>query len=119
MTPQSLPPSPSTTSATDRALDSLAHGQNSDPFAVLGPHVEIRDGRPSFIIRTIQPFASRVEVARAGGDLMPMRRLPGSGIIFEAVFRGVAAIFDYRLRITYAGRSRHARSTIRIATAGC
>jgi 1,4-alpha-glucan branching enzyme len=101
MTPQSLPPSPSAISATDRALEALAHGLNSDPFAVLGPHVEIRDGRPSFVIRTIQPFASRVEVARAGGDVMPMRRLTqGGGIIFEAVFGGVAAIFDYRLRVT-------------------
>jgi 1,4-alpha-glucan branching enzyme len=124
MTPQSQPPQPPETSPgpqsqqsprppqtpltplaaaseTDRALELIAHGQNHDPFAVLGPHVEIRDGRPSFVIRTCQPFATRVDVSRAGGDMMPMRRLTqGGGIIFEAVFGGVAAIFDYRLRVT-------------------
>src|SRR5690349_15545716 len=117
MTPQSQPPQPELTqipqtvqspltpqsivSETDRALEQIAHGLNHDPFAVLGPHVEIRDGRPSFVIRTCQPFATRVEVSRADGETMPMRRLTqGGGIIFEAVFGGVAAIFDYRLRVT-------------------
>lgn len=87
-------------SSLDRALDRLLHGLNGDPFAVLGPHVVTQaDGRSAVVIRTIQPFAARVEVIGVNpASVTPMRRM-AQAIIFEAVFDDVDAIFDYRLRV--------------------
>jgi 1,4-alpha-glucan branching enzyme len=90
--------------ALDYALDALVRGTNGNPFAVLGPHLVATPGQPSIvIIRTLQPFASRVEVLRradgAVADVVPMTRLP-QGILFEAAFERDEHVFDYRLRVT-------------------
>src|SRR5215470_11586173 len=91
-----------TTHALDYALDALVRGTNGNPFAVLGPHILARDGQPTVVIRTLQPFASRVEVLRrVDGKTVgvePMTRLP-QGILFEASFAADDQVFDYRLRI--------------------
>jgi 1,4-alpha-glucan branching enzyme len=93
----------STTHALDYALDALARGTNGNPFAVLGPHVVSAQGRPAVVIRTIQPFAARVDVLRyvdgAIVEVAPMARL-AQPIIFEAAFDRDEHIFDYRLRVT-------------------
>ncbi len=78
------------------AYDALAGARHSDPFSVLGPHVE--DGR--LVIRTFQPTAERVDVLHAGGPT-ELRRAHDTGV-FEAPFSG-SDIFDYRLRVTYPG----------------
>ena len=43
-------------------LDTVATGTSDDPFAALGPHDAVVDGRPALIIRTMQPGADRVEL---------------------------------------------------------
>jgi 1,4-alpha-glucan branching enzyme len=81
------------------ALDALAGARHTDPFAVLGPHV---DGG-TLAIRTIQPFAERVEVVRPGvAGVTPMSRVHPGGV-FEAQFPNTSSVFDYRLRIVYPG----------------
>jgi len=79
------------------AFDSLANARNADPFAVLGPHL-VDDG---VVIRTFQPAADRVAVARADGTT-DMTRVHPSGI-FEARFPDAASLFDYRIRVVYPG----------------
>jgi len=79
-------------------LDALAGARHSDPFAVLGPHV---DG-DTLVIRTIQPSAERVDVVRPGEGVTGMSRAHAGGV-FEATFPKTPAAFDYRLRITYPG----------------
>jgi 1,4-alpha-glucan branching enzyme len=95
-----------TADALNDALDSLSRGTNSNPYAVLGPHVVDRDVGSALVIRTIQPFAERVEVIRLDprGARPPveMRQLP-QGPIFKAEFPGEDRAFDYRLRITEYG----------------
>jgi 1,4-alpha-glucan branching enzyme len=92
-----------TTHALDYALDALVRGTNGNPFAVLGPHVLARDGRPTVIIRTVQPFAAQVEVLRRQEgrvvNTIPMTRL-SQGMLFEAAFEADDQVFDYRLRVT-------------------
>ncbi len=80
------------------AFDALVGARHGDPFSVLGPHRE--DG--GVAIRSYQPSAERVEVARPGDRATEMSRVHGGGI-FEAVFPKAAEIFDYRLRVTYPG----------------
>src|SRR5215471_8470156 len=77
-------------------LDALAGARHSDPFAVLGPHV---DGE-TLVIRTIQPSAARVDVVRPGVGVTEMSRVHAAGV-FEATFPNTSVAFDYRLRITY------------------
>ncbi len=94
---------PLTSHAVDYALDALVRGTNGNPFAVLGPHVTTHHGRAAIVIRTVQPFAKRVEVLRrdngATVDAQLMMRLP-QGIIWETTFENHDSIFDYRLRVT-------------------
>src|SRR6516165_2498952 len=80
------------------SLEALAGARHADPFAVLGPHV---DG-DTVVIRTIQPFAERVEVVQPGAGVTPMSRVHKGGV-FEAVFPNTSTVFDYRLRVTYPG----------------
>ena len=81
------------------SLEALAGARHADPFAVLGPHV---DG-DTVVIRTIQPFAERVEVVRPGVvGVTAMSRVHKGGV-FEALFQNTSSVFDYRLRIVYPG----------------
>jgi 1,4-alpha-glucan branching enzyme len=84
--------------ALDQALDALAGGRNADPYAVLGPHPDDR-GRGA-VVRAFLPAATAVDLRdRATGELRPMSKRPPAGL-FEI---RVAAIDDYRLRVTYPG----------------
>ena len=80
------------------SLDALAGARHSDPFGVLGPHV---DGE-TLVIRAIHPGADRVDVVRPGQNEMAMTRVHQGGV-WEAVFPGAPSVFDYRLRVTYPG----------------
>jgi 1,4-alpha-glucan branching enzyme len=84
------------------AIDRLARGTWGDPFAVLGPHVEKRDGTPALIIRAVRPDAAGLAVVRSGAsgrEVAPMTRRHDSGV-FEAVYPGETATFPYRLLLT-------------------
>ena len=82
--------------ATD-AFDALAGARHSDPFSVLGAHVEAG----ALVVRAFQPSAERIEVLHAG-TATEMARVHDSGV-FEARLPGQREIVDYRLRITYGG----------------
>ena len=86
--------------AEDQALDAVASGTNDDPFAMLGRHVVVVDGRPALVIRTMQPAASDAQLVtpdRVFG--MQRRRLEG---LFEATvpLEGrTPEEFAYRFRV--------------------
>jgi len=85
----------------ERAITAHVSGRYSDPFWLLGPHLQ-EDG-PAVVIRACHPAAERVAVVRRDtGAVAPMQRRHPSGF-FEAVFTGEPAIFDYRLRVAYYG----------------
>jgi 1,4-alpha-glucan branching enzyme len=77
------------------AFDALAGARHSDPFSILGPHL---DGS-ALAIRAFQPSAARMEVLHAGGAT-EMTRAHESGV-FEARLPGQRETVDYRLRVTY------------------
>jgi 1,4-alpha-glucan branching enzyme len=89
-----------TRTAEDDALDTVAAGAADDPFAVLGAHSTTHNGRPSIVIRTMQPSAGSVDVL-IGDDAVPMTRRHRDGL-FEAVVdaegRAPRDLF-YRLRV--------------------
>jgi 1,4-alpha-glucan branching enzyme len=86
--------------AEDDALDAVASGASDDPFAVLGPHVVVVDGRPALVIRTLQPAASDVQLVTPDRVFGMQRRRPGG--LFEATVPldgRTAGEFTYRFRI--------------------
>ena len=88
-----------------RAIEAHVNGNDSDPFALLGPHL-LADEDPSahgLAIRACYPAAQQVEVLRRDtGAVAPMTRRHPYGF-YEAVFDDATAVFDYRLRVTYPG----------------
>jgi len=85
--------------ADDEALDAIAAGTSDDPFAVLGRHRVMVNGKPALLIRTMQPAASDVQLVtdvRVYG--MQRRRSDG---LFEATlpFDGRPENFAYRFRV--------------------
>ncbi|HEY3092349.1 MAG TPA: 1,4-alpha-glucan branching protein GlgB [Vicinamibacterales bacterium] len=89
-----------TRTAEEDALDAVAAGAADDPFAVLGPHGTTHDGRPSIVVRTMQPSATRVELL-IGDHAIPMAKRHRDGL-FEAIVdaegRSPRDLF-YRLRV--------------------
>jgi 1,4-alpha-glucan branching enzyme len=83
-------------------FDRLAEGSWSEPFAVLGPHLEKKGRRDALVIRTMQPAAQRVELLREGGEAVEMERVHASGV-YEVALEGVPADTRYRFRITWPG----------------
>jgi 1,4-alpha-glucan branching enzyme len=81
-----------------RNFEALAGARHSDPFSVLGPHVE----RGRLVIRAIQPAARSVDVVRAGRADVAMELRHPAGI-FEAVLEDESEVVDYRLRVTCRG----------------
>ncbi|MGH9257813.1 MAG: 1,4-alpha-glucan branching protein GlgB [Vicinamibacterales bacterium] len=66
----------------DDALDAIASGTNDNPFAVLGPHPVVVDGRPALVIRCMQPDASDVQLVTPD-RVFGMQRRRSEGL-FEA-----------------------------------
>jgi 1,4-alpha-glucan branching enzyme len=79
-------------------LDAIATAQHSDPFSVLGPHVE--NGRVT--IRACFPTAESASVVANGSAPVPMTRTHPAGI-YEAALRDVTTVPDYRLLVKYSG----------------
>jgi 1,4-alpha-glucan branching enzyme len=82
----------------DAMLQALAEARHSDPFSVLGPHVE----SGGVVIRAYFPPAERVTIAGPGSAPVEMTRRHASGI-FEARLPGKKTIPDYRLQVTFPG----------------
>ncbi len=73
---------PGVRTTEDEALDAIASGTSDDPFAVLGRHRVVVDGRPALVIRTLQPAASDVQLVTAD-RVFGMQRKRAEGL-FEA-----------------------------------
>jgi 1,4-alpha-glucan branching enzyme len=79
-------------------IDSIVHGYNSDPFAVLGPHPTTHDGKPATAVRAFLPWATALQVARHDGPVYDAWQIHPEGL-FEAVIPGTES-FGYILRAT-------------------
>jgi 1,4-alpha-glucan branching enzyme len=85
--------------AADEALDAIVSGSSDDPFAVLGRHGVVVDGKPGLVVRTLQPAASEVQLITADRMYGMQRRRPEG--LFEATvpFHGPPENFVYRFRV--------------------
>jgi len=92
--------------ADDEAVDAIVAGTSDDPFAVLGRHRVIVDGKPALLIRTMQPAASDVQLVTDDRVYGMQRRRPDG--LFEATlpFDGRPEDFAYRFRVREGGVAR-------------
>jgi 1,4-alpha-glucan branching enzyme len=92
--------------ADDEAVDAIVAGTSDDPFAVLGRHRVIVDGKPALLIRTMQPAASDVQLVTDDRVYGMQRRRPDG--LFEATlpFDGRPEDFAYRFRVREGGVTR-------------
>ena len=92
---------------SDQDVESICSGRHSDPFAVLGPHI---DARGQTTLTVFQPGATAVQAidARSGGVLanLTLRHADGlyTGVLQAppAAVTVAAAAPPYRLRLTWA-----------------
>ena len=85
--------------ASDSAIDAIASARHSDPFSILGPHLD--DSR--LVIRACLPAADTVTVVSGGAEVPMTRRHPAG--VFEAAMPAITEIPDYRLRVAYRDRT--------------
>ena len=92
--------------ALERDLGLLLRAENGDPFRVLGPHFEEREGVRRLVIRVLQPHAAAVAVL-IGNEVIPATRVQPEGI-FEVVLESENALAlnspgpsSYRLRVRW------------------
>jgi len=92
--------------ADDEAVDAIVAGTSDDPFAVLGRHRVIVDGKPALLVRTMQPAASDVQLVTDDRVYGMQRRRPDG--LFEATlpFEGRPEDFAYRFRVREGGVTR-------------
>jgi 1,4-alpha-glucan branching enzyme len=83
----------------DQLINAVASGSCADPFAVLGRHEVSVDGRSAVIVRTMQPWASRVELITPD-RVTPMPKRHPDGL-FEAriPFDGNVDTLAYSFRV--------------------
>ncbi len=80
------------------SLDAIASARHSDPFSVLGPHVQ----HDHVVIRAVLPWAERVSVVGEEiGDVPMVRRHPEG--VFETGLSGLTEVPDYRFHVTGPG----------------
>ncbi|WP_447980692.1 1,4-alpha-glucan branching protein GlgB [Candidatus Nitrospira bockiana] len=68
----------------DEDVSRLLRAEHWDPFAVLGPHHELKEGRPVVVIRAFLPEAAEARVLLNGDAPRPMTKIDEQGL-FEAV----------------------------------
>ena len=97
---------PGARTVDDDALDAVVAGTCDDPFAILGRHRVLVDGRPALLIRTIQPAASDVQLVTPDRVYGMQRRRPEG--LFQATvpFDGVPESFAYRFRVREGSSTR-------------
>ena len=84
-----------------RTFEKIIHAECWDPFAVLGPHEEKRNGRQTFMVRAFLPDAASVVVLPADStqDPLPMQAIEPKGF-FEATCSKHMSPNEYQLRVT-------------------
>jgi 1,4-alpha-glucan branching enzyme len=92
-------------SAEDEALDAIVSGTTDDPFAVLGRHRVIVDGRPALVIRTMQPAASDVQLI-TDERMFGMQRRRSELYEAKVPFDGRPEDFAYRFRVREGAATR-------------
>ena len=85
--------------ASDSAIEAIASARHSNPFSILGPHIE----DSTVTVRACLPVAETVSVAYSGGEVAMIRRHPAG--VFEATLQGLSEIPDYRFRVTTRDRT--------------
>jgi 1,4-alpha-glucan branching enzyme len=89
-----------------RAIASVEHGTNRDPFAVLGPHLDEVEGRRGLVVRAFLPEAETVVLVAPGGPgdvRMERRDAAGCFEAFLPGWEGDPLAFDYRFRVAWKG----------------
>ena len=84
------------------AIAAVAAGTCADPFSVLGHHRTALGRRSAVVIRTMQPYATAVDLMIAGGASVRMTRCHSEGL-FEATLpleKPDGPAPEYRLRTT-------------------
>ncbi len=77
------------------AIDAIAGGYSSDPFAILGPHrVPSRD---AWTVRAFLPQAESAEIILQDGTARPMERLHKEGF-FVAALPGTRTAYQLRIK---------------------
>ena len=87
------------------AIGALVEGRHSDPFAVLGPHEIVDNGRRAVAVRTFLPNAKQVWLVDKAQSLpRPMRRIHPAGL-YEAICPADpnAVIAPYEFRVVRDG----------------
>jgi len=81
-------------------LKRIVQGKESNPFSILGPHQEIRNGQSMFVIRAFLPCATSATVVwdTPNGSPLPMRRIHPQGV-YEAISANDHVKMPYRIRI--------------------
>ena len=95
----------------DEVLDALVSGTSDNPFAVLGPHRVVVDGRPALLIRTLQPSASEVQLVTRDRVFAMQRRSDGvfeTKVPLDGVLDGEPDAFDYWFRLREGSVTRDA-----------
>ena len=91
-------------------VETLIRGEHSDPFQVLGPHREERNGRAALVIRALHPGAVEVVIVEtANGIFHPAEKIHPDGL-FEAILpadtlrnsQGQVDPASYQLRLRFA-----------------
>jgi 1,4-alpha-glucan branching enzyme len=103
------------TSASDEVLlDDVAEGRSADPFAVLGPHAITVDGRSAWVIRTVRPRATAIELL-VGDTALAMRKTHPHGL-FEVTLDAADLSSSYRFRIHEPAATRDTEDAYRFGS---
>lgn len=78
----------------------LIHGQQPDPFAILGPHIITTTSETVAVVRAFLPMAESVTLQPTTTEVLPrqMTRLHSDGV-FEVLFPGQTVVFPYQLEV--------------------
>src|SRR5580692_10309541 len=66
-------------------IENLVRGEHSNPFQILGPHWDDRNGRSSLVIRAFHPGAVEVSIVRAADNATHLATRIHPDGVFEAV----------------------------------
>jgi 1,4-alpha-glucan branching enzyme len=111
MTEQKFPEASAVRDPFQDEVETLVHGEHLDPFHILGPHLEQRDGRSTLLIRAFHPGATHVAlVDTTTGTHHRAEKIHPEGLFEAAIPQGTLRAGDgllvdpasYQLRFQFA-----------------